>query len=123
LHERHPFPYATDEIAEFAADVTDDNFRIQVNADGIHVYNRKGLHVAQDPYAIYPLLELDDDAPHAFYLGLELAKAELAWQLGKRYAQDEPLNWGCILPQRNDDMREYAPARATLIARRRQRKR
>jgi len=22
-------------------------------------------------------------------------KAELAWRLGKRYAQDEPLDWGC----------------------------
>ena len=35
-----------------------------------------------------------DDGAHAFYLGVELARAEIAWRLGKRYAQDEPLDWG-----------------------------
>ena len=123
LHERHPFPYSTEEIAEFAADVADDNFRIQVNADGVHVYNRKGLHVAQDPYELYPTLEVDDDAPHAFYLGLELARAQIAWQLGKRYAQDASLDWGCILPQAIDDKLEYASERSTLQARRQRRSR
>ena len=33
-------------------------------------------------------------APHAFYLGTELMKAEIAFVLGKRYVQDEPLDWG-----------------------------
>ena len=35
------------------------------------------------------------DGAHAFYLGAEMTKAEIAWRLGKRYAQDEPLDWGC----------------------------
>ena len=30
----------------------------------------------------------------AFYMGVELAHAELAWRLGKRYVQDQPLDWG-----------------------------
>jgi hypothetical protein len=38
---------------------------------------------------------VDDDASHAFYLGVELARAQIAWQLKKRYAQDEELHWGC----------------------------
>ena len=39
-------------------------------------------------------LGVERDGAHAFYLGVELARAEIAWQLGKRYAQDEPLAWG-----------------------------
>ena len=37
---------------------------------------------------------VDDDASHAFYLGVEIARAQIAYQLGKRYVQDEELNWG-----------------------------
>ena len=122
LHERHPFPYSSEEIGEFARDVADDNFRIQVNSDGIHVYNRNGSHAAQDPYDLFPLLGVDDDAAHAFYLGLELSRAQIAWQLGKRYAQDEMLNWGCVLEPPADDKLDFAPARSTLKARRRRRK-
>ncbi|HEU4708334.1 MAG TPA: dihydropteroate synthase, partial [Methylophilaceae bacterium] len=39
--------------------------------------------------------KVDDDASHAFYLGVELARAQIAWQLRKRYRQDEELQWGC----------------------------
>ena len=94
LHQRHPFPYSHEEIGELAREIADDNFRIQVDSDGIHVYNRDGLHTAQDPYDLFPSLNIEADAPHAFYLGLELGRAQIAWQLGKRYTQDEALNWG-----------------------------
>ena len=40
------------------------------------------------------------DGAHAFYLGAELAKAEIALALGKRYVQDEPLDWGVAVPRR-----------------------
>ncbi len=123
LHERKPFVYSSEEIADFAREVRDDNFRIQVNADGIHVYNRGGLHVAQDAYELFPLLGVENDGAHAFYLGLELARAELAWQLGKRYDQDEPLDWGCVLPRAATDKREFAAARSTWKARRARRTR
>ncbi|MGE0483073.1 MAG: DUF6513 domain-containing protein [Gammaproteobacteria bacterium] len=118
LHERHPFVYSDGEIAEFAREVRDDNFRIQVNASGIHVYNRRSLLKAEDAYTLYPSLEVADDAPHAFYLGLELARAEIAWQLGKRYTQDEELDWGCVRPRPHDDKRHFAVERSTLKARR-----
>lgn len=95
LHDRRPFPYSADEIAELATTIKDPSFRIQVSSDGIHIYNRDGEHVATDPFELYPHLGVADDASHAFYLGVELARAQIAWQLKKRYSQDEPLSWGC----------------------------
>ena len=61
----------------------------------MHIYNRDGLHQDIDPFRLYPHLKVDDDASHAFYLGVELARAQIAWQLKKRYSQDEELQWGC----------------------------
>lgn len=95
LHDRRPFPYTPDEIGAFAAQVKDPNFRIQISEEGMHIYNREGLHCDIDPFRLYPMLGVDDDASHAFYLGVELARAQIAWQLKKRYSQDEELQWGC----------------------------
>jgi dihydropteroate synthase len=122
LHDRHPYPYTAHEIAEIAGAVGDDNYRIQVSSAGIHVYNRDGLHSATDPYDLFPKLAVADDPAHAFYLGLELARAQIAWQLGKRYEQDEELAWGCVRPRRAYDKQAFAAARTTLTARRRQRR-
>jgi dihydropteroate synthase-like protein len=95
-HERKPFPYTAQEIAETAAQIRDPSYRIQVSNTGLHVYNRDGMHTATDPFDLFPQLGLlQNDAPHAFYLGVELARAQIAWQLGKRYIQDEELDWGC----------------------------
>jgi dihydropteroate synthase-like protein len=97
-HERKPFPYSSDEIAELAGEIRDPSFRIQVSDEGIHVYNRDGIKLENDPYALFAELELlQDDAPHAFYMGVELARAQIALQLGKRYLQDEQLNWGSAM--------------------------
>lgn len=123
LHERKPFPYTAAEIADFAREVKDANYRIQVSAEGIHAYNRDGLRTATDPYDLYPLLNVDDDAPHAFYLGLELARAQIAWQLGKRYSQDEELGWGCIHQPPVEDKAHFSAERSTLEARKARRKR
>jgi dihydropteroate synthase-like protein len=103
LHDRRPFPNAPNEIAGFAEQVKDDNFRIEVAEDGIHVYNRKGHHVAQDAMSLYPKLGVAADGAHAFYLGTELMKAEIAWRLGKRYTQDAPLAWGCATDPLSQD--------------------
>ena len=97
LHDRRPFPNSADEIAEVAAEVKDLNFRIETAEDGIHVYNSAGRHVARDAFSLFPKLRVDADGPHAFYLGAELTKAEIAWRLGKRYVQDEPLDWGAAI--------------------------
>lgn len=94
LHDRRPFTYSAEEIAEIATQIKDPSFRIQVSKEGFHIYNRDGLFKETDPFKVYPHLKVDDDASHAFYLGVELARAQIAWQLKKRYVQDEELTWG-----------------------------
>jgi dihydropteroate synthase-like protein len=98
LRDREPYRYSLAEIEALAEQVRDPSFRIQVSAEGIHIYNRDGFHTATDPFALYPSLGVEDDASHAFYLGAELARAQIAWQLGKEYHQDQPLAWGAIVP-------------------------
>jgi dihydropteroate synthase-like protein len=114
LHDRRPFPNTPQEIAEFAAQVKDDNFRVEVAEDGIHVYSRNGHHVARDAMSLYPKLGVAADGAHAFYLGTELMKAEIAWRLGKRYAQDAPLTWGCAVDRPGEDPTRPSAAGPTL---------
>jgi dihydropteroate synthase-like protein len=116
LHDRKPFPNAPGDIADLAARVRDLNFRIETAEDGIHVYNRDDHHVAQDALSLFPRLKLDGDAPHAFYLGAELTKAEISWRLGKRYAQDEELDWGCGVDRKVEDLTRLRQAGHTLRA-------
>ena len=116
LHSRRPFPQSPEEIEQAAREVRDKNFRIEIAEDGIHVYNRDGHHVAQEAFALYEKLGVDKDGPHAFYLGAELARAEIAWRLAKRYAQDEPLDWGVAADAPADDKTRLKEAGHTLIA-------
>lgn len=116
VHDPSPFPYQLDEIKEFAAEIRDPSFRIQSSPNGIHIYNRDGLHTATDPFELFPKLQVETDGGHAFYLGVELARAEIAWQLGKRFNQDQPLTWGCAteLSESTIDMHSFKPAGTTL---------
>jgi dihydropteroate synthase-like protein len=118
LHARRPFPQSPREIGESAREVRDKNFRIEIAEDGIHIYNRDGHHIAQDAFDLYPKLGVDQDGAHAFYLGAELARAEIAWRLAKRYAQDEPLDWGVAADAPADDKTRLKEAGHTLIAKR-----
>lgn len=95
LHDRRPFSYSPEEVAELAAQIKDPSFRILVSEQGVHIFNRDGLFHSIDPFELYPHLKVESDASHAFYLGVELARAQIAWQLKKRYSQDEELEWGC----------------------------
>ena len=122
LRDRRPFPNSPEEVAQSAAAVRDPNFRIEVAEDGLHVYNRAGHHVALDPFELYPRLEVAQDGAHAFYLGVELARAQIAHQLGKRYAQDNELRWGVAVPGAEPDSRRHAPAASTLAERRQRRR-
>lgn len=114
LHDRRPFPVSAAEIAEVAGAITDRNFRIETSADGIHIYNRDGHHMAQDAFALFGKLQVEADGAHAFYLGAELMKAETAWRLGKRYTQDEPLDWGCAADAETQDRTRLKDAGHTL---------
>ncbi|MGI9227815.1 MAG: DUF6513 domain-containing protein, partial [Gammaproteobacteria bacterium] len=117
LHERKPFPYSVEEIEELAANIKDPNFRIQVSEEGIHTYNRDGMNTSTDPYEIYPKLNVEDDGGHAFYLGVEHARAQIAWQLGKRYEQDEELQWGVAVKKEEQDLSAFKKEGSTLHTR------
>ncbi|MFM9842169.1 MAG: DUF6513 domain-containing protein [Dongiaceae bacterium] len=119
LHDRKPFPADAAEIAETASAVADDNFRIEAAEDGVHIYNRQGHHIGADPFDLFPRLGVERDGGHAFYLGFELAKAHIAWLLGKRYVQDRPLDWGCAADRQAEDMQHLKAAGVTLHAKQR----
>ncbi|MGZ4958946.1 MAG: DUF6513 domain-containing protein [Methylomonas sp.] len=117
VHDTAPFPYTRDEIEAIAAEIKDPSYRIQISADGLHIFNRDGFHTAQDPFDLYPKLQVEKDGGHAFYLGVELARAEIAWQLGKRFTQDQRLNWGCATQSDEEskaDLHTFKSAGSTL---------
>lgn len=116
VHDTAPFPYRLDEIQAIAAEIKDPSYRIQVSSEGLHVFNREGFHSAQDPFDLYPKLGVETDGGHAFYLGVELARAQIAWQLGKRFTQDQQLNWGCAAQgvETEADLHTFKPAGSTL---------
>ncbi len=94
----------------------DANYRVEAASDGIHIYNRDAHHVSQDALSLFPRLGVESDGAHAFYLGGELTKAEIAWRLGKRYVQDEPLDWGCAADRPEADLTRLAAIGHTLRA-------
>jgi dihydropteroate synthase-like protein len=100
LRDRKGFASTPEEIATLAPQIRDVNYRIEVAEDGVHIYNRNGHHVSDDPFKLFPHLDTKADAGHAFYLGVETARAEIAYRLGKRYAQDEPLEFGIVAETR-----------------------
>lgn len=113
VHERHPHPDSAEDIAATASQVRDPNFRIQVSEQGLHVYNRDGLLTGQGAFEVWPRLGLQHDGGHAFYMGVELAKAEIAHQLGKRYVQDQPLDWGVAVDRPQEDLQAWCAPGST----------
>ena len=116
IHDRAPFPNSLEDLEQLWKQIRDPSYRIQITREGIHIFNRDGFHSAIDPFELYPKLEVEEDGGHAFYLGVELARAQIAWQLRKRYNQDEPLNWGCAFEPSEStvDPHAYKPAGSTL---------
>ncbi len=103
MHDIAPFAATPEEIGDLVAQVRDANFRIEVAQDGIHIFNRHGHQRSGEAFPLYPGLGVEKDGGHAFYLGAELMKAEIAHRLGKRYAQDEPLDWGAGADRPEED--------------------
>ncbi|MFU0506756.1 DUF6513 domain-containing protein [Pseudaminobacter sp. NGMCC 1.201702] len=116
VHDRKPFVATGEDIDALADVVRDANFRIMTAEDGIHIFNSKGHVLATDAFELFPGLGVEADGAHAFYLGAELMKAEIAWRLGKRYVQDEPLTWGVAAPAPEVDRMRLAEAGHTLRA-------
>ena len=116
IHDTAPFTSSLEEIQFLASQIKDPNYRIQISREGIHIFNRDGLHTAIDPFALYPKLGVENDGGHAFYLGVELARAEIAWQLGKRFTQGQALTWGCAaqVEATQVDLHTFKPAGTTM---------
>ena len=105
VHDVKPFAATPADLEAQAKTIRDRNYRIETAADGVHLYNRDSHAVHQDAFDFFPGIEVAGDVGHAFYLGAELQKAEIAHRLGKRYAQDAPLDFGVAAPRPEDDDR------------------
>tara|TARA_B100001063_G_scaffold185149_1_gene174885 strand:- start:2809 stop:4191 length:1383 start_codon:yes stop_codon:yes gene_type:complete len=101
-HGHKDYAYTSDELIDMKNNIKDKNYRIYVSDDGIHLFNKNIYKVFSDPYDFYEFLEVDEDSGHSFYLGVELARAQIAYQLRKEYLQDEELDWGCLIDKKND---------------------
>tara|TARA_Y100000590_G_scaffold146519_2_gene168354 strand:+ start:4607 stop:5995 length:1389 start_codon:yes stop_codon:yes gene_type:complete len=112
-HEDKPFKFSYDEVIELSKDIKDPSYRIMVTDEGIHVFNRDGFETAKDPFDFFKNLNVENDSGHAFYLGVELARAQIAYQLGKFYSQDEELSWGCLVEKEDDDKMSFKPTGST----------
>ena len=85
------------ELRALQVSITDPNFRIFADRDGITVLNNERFVRGTNIQEIFDQLGVDDPA-HAFYLGKELARASLAVTLGKTYRQEGSLSWGYLTP-------------------------
>jgi dihydropteroate synthase len=92
--------FTEQELRGLQANLTDPNFRIFADRDGITVLNNERFVRGTNPARIGDIFDqLDVDEPrHAFYLGKELARASLAVVLGKTYRQEGALSWGYLTP-------------------------
>ena len=117
-------PMSLPSLQQLAGMLTDPNFRVFAEDGQLHLMNRDGHWRGTDAFRLFeqammtqpasmknresPPAERPDNscAPpgiprgiepsHAFYLGYELARAEIALHLGKQYVQDEPMSWGLL---------------------------
>ncbi|MBS83330.1 MAG: dihydropteroate synthase [Gammaproteobacteria bacterium] len=112
-HEDKPYKYTYDEVIELSKNIRDPSYRIIVTQEGIHLFNRDGFHTFKDPFDFFEHLKVGQDTGHAFYLGVELARAQIAYQIGKFYSQDEELKWGCLVEDDEDDKMVFKPTGPT----------
>ena len=110
--------YDEAELRSLQAQLTDPNYRIFTDHDRIYVFNAERFVTGTRAREIFPRLEVEE-ATHAFYLGRELTKAELAVALGKTYRQESPLAWGYLTPE--DDAGVAEQDRAARLAAARER--
>ena len=113
LSERKPKRKTSGEIRELKDMVKDKNFRIFLSEDKINLFNSISIVRGDDPYDFYEKVNIEDDASHAFYLGIELARAQIALQLGKDYDQDNELDWGVAVSKKKSSLLKRPPKKST----------
>ncbi|HXM38278.1 MAG TPA: DUF6513 domain-containing protein [Gemmatimonadales bacterium] len=89
--------YSEEELRILQRAVTDPNFRVFADGDTITIFNNTVFARGTDIDELFARLGVDE-ATHAFYLGRELMKAQIAITLGKNYRQEGQLQWGYLTP-------------------------
>ncbi len=104
MSERKPTRKTKREINEIRDFIKDKNYRIFLTDKGVNILNSETHLINSDPFDFYNKLNVENDASHAFYLGVELARAQIAWQLGKNYDQDNELEWGVATKKKKQNL-------------------
>jgi len=97
LKDPEVLAYSEAELRTLQRAVTDPNFRIFADGGTITIFNNTIFARGTDIDDLFAGLDVDE-ATHAFYLGRELMKAQIAVTLGKTYRQEGPLQWGYLTP-------------------------
>jgi dihydropteroate synthase-like protein len=97
LKDPEVLSYREDELRTLQRAVTDPNFRIFTDGATITIFNNTIFVRGTDIDELFAQLDVDE-ATHAFYLGRELMKAQIAITLGKTYRQEGQLRWGYLTP-------------------------
>ena len=113
MSERKPTRMTKKEIDEIKNFIKDKNYRIYLTESGVNIFNSETHIIESDPFHFYDKLNVDKDASHAFYLGVELARAQIAWQLGKNYDQDNELEWGVASKKKITDLKKRPELKST----------
>jgi hypothetical protein len=87
--------YSEEELRAIQVKVRDRNFRIFADRNSIYVFNSRLFIKDTDIRSIFDRLKIEEPT-QAFYLGQELQKASMAVRLGKKYVQEEELQWGYL---------------------------
>jgi len=87
--------YSEEELREMQSMISDHSFRIFTDDASIYIFNAHLFLKGKDAQSLFDTLQIRDPG-HAFYLGRELHKAQQAIKLGKKYIQDNELDWGYL---------------------------
>jgi dihydropteroate synthase len=114
--------FSEEELRALQASLTDPNYRIFADREGITVLNNERFIRSTEITNLSDLfgLLLVDEPTHAFYLGKELARASLAVALGKTYRQEGALSFGYLTPPddvRHDKKQDGTESRVRLTQR------
>ena len=103
--------YTKEQLLEMQKKITDRDYRIFVDAEQIHVFNKERFVSGRDITEIFLALDVEEGT-HAFYLGKELQKASIALRLGKRFRQEGELAFGYVTEGDEEKAPQESRARA-----------
>lgn len=113
LRGDRPLREGPESLDRLAASIRDHNLRIFAEDEQLHLLTDGMRLSGDDPFELFAQLAsrltraLSPE--HAFYLGYEMSKAMTALTLGKRYRQDEALEWGYLTRPEESHRRRDEP--------------